>query len=100
MSHATLPEEVEAMALTRVLTAGGKRSEEVPAARLALLLKESGATVGVVGLGQIGLPLALALGENGLPVLGFDVDDAKIEALNAGRPCLRHIEEGRVRALI
>ena len=38
------------------------------------------ATVGVIGLGYVGLPLALVFEEAGFPVLGFDVDAKKPEA--------------------
>lgn len=42
------------------------------------------ATVAVVGLGYVGLPLALALAEEGFAVLGLDVREDKVAALNAG----------------
>jgi UDP-N-acetyl-D-glucosamine dehydrogenase len=41
--------------------------------------------VGVIGLGYVGLPLAVAFAEAGHDVVCFDVDGAKIEALSAGR---------------
>ncbi len=42
------------------------------------------AKVGVVGLGYVGLPLALLFSEQRFPVTGFDIDAHKIETLNAG----------------
>jgi len=42
------------------------------------------AVVGVIGLGYVGLPLALVFEEAGFAVLGFDVDAKKPEALNRG----------------
>jgi UDP-N-acetyl-D-glucosamine dehydrogenase len=42
------------------------------------------AVVGVVGLGYVGLPLAVAYAEAGFHTVGVDVDDAKVEALAAG----------------
>lgn len=42
-------------------------------------------TAGVVGLGYIGLPLALAVADAGLDVIGFDVDEEHVAALSAGR---------------
>ncbi len=56
------------------------------------------ATVGVVGLGYVGLPLALVFEEAGFPVLGFDVDPAKPEALNRGETYIKHIGAERVAA--
>lgn len=47
--------------------------------------------VGVIGLGYVGLPLAHSLHQGGLPVLGFDVDASKIDALAAGRNYLQHL---------
>ncbi len=49
------------------------------------------ATVGIVGLGYVGLPLADALHAGGLGVLGFDVDPTKIENLEKGINYLKHL---------
>src|SRR6516225_5287287 len=43
------------------------------------------ATVGVIGLGYVGLPLAAAIARAGFPTIGFDVDVAKIHQLNSGK---------------
>lgn len=47
--------------------------------------------VGIVGLGYVGLPLALRFSEAGCAVLGFDIDDSKVSSLLAGRSYIRHI---------
>jgi len=57
------------------------------------------ARVGVVGLGYVGLPLALAFAEHGFPTLGFDVDRAKVAALAAGESYLLGCAPARIRAL-
>jgi UDP-N-acetyl-D-glucosamine dehydrogenase len=49
------------------------------------------ATVGIVGLGYVGLPLARAVHEAGYPVLGYDVDQDKIDKLAAGENYLKHL---------
>ena len=49
------------------------------------------AKVGVIGLGYVGLPLALLFNEERLPVTGFDVDAEKVAHLNAGRSYIHHI---------
>jgi len=54
------------------------------------------ARVGIIGQGYVGLPLALVFAEAGFPVVGFDVDPAKIEALNRGESYIRHIGPERV----
>ena len=51
------------------------------------------AIVGVIGLGYVGLPLAYALHEGGLPILGFDIDPEKPKALAEGRNYLKHLGE-------
>ncbi|MBS2021704.1 MAG: nucleotide sugar dehydrogenase [Deltaproteobacteria bacterium] len=48
-------------------------------------------TVGVVGLGYVGLPLALAFIKGGLTVVGLDIDPRKPEAILAGETYLKHI---------
>jgi UDP-N-acetyl-D-glucosamine dehydrogenase len=47
--------------------------------------------IGVIGLGYVGLPLCREFVRGGADVLGFDVDAAKIDALNAGRSYIEHI---------
>lgn len=54
------------------------------------------AVVGVIGLGYVGLPLVLAYAEKGYSVIGFDVDDKKVQALHAGRSYIQHIEPERI----
>jgi len=54
--------------------------------------------VGLVGLGYVGLPLALLFGRKGLETTGFDIDGAKVEALMRGESYIRHIPAAEVRA--
>src|SRR6185437_1425286 len=56
------------------------------------------ASIGVVGMGYVGLPLMLAAQAVGYRVLGFDVDPSKVEQVNAGRSYLRHISSDRLAA--
>ena len=58
------------------------------------------ATIGVVGLGYVGLPLVLRFGEERFPVIGFDVDPTKVRKLNAGESYIRHIPGTRLQTLI
>ncbi len=48
-------------------------------------------TVGIVGLGYVGLPLMWTFHENDLDVLGFDVDESKIKCLKEGKPYIKHL---------
>ncbi|HZU99185.1 MAG TPA: nucleotide sugar dehydrogenase [Planctomycetota bacterium] len=70
-------------------------------------LMKRDATVGVLGLGYVGLPLARAFAEAGYKVIGFDVDDSKVKKLERGEsyiqavptPVLQQLrEKGRFRA--
>ena len=47
-------------------------------------IHDRSATVGVIGLGYVGLPLVLLFSESGFRVIGFDVDRKKTEALGRG----------------
>jgi len=49
------------------------------------------ATVGIIGLGYVGLPLALRFSEVGIRVIGFDIDANKSTAINSGRSYFIHI---------
>ncbi len=42
------------------------------------------ARIAIIGLGYVGLPLALAFARNGFQVIGIDVDESKVEAVNRG----------------
>lgn len=55
------------------------------------------AVVGIIGLGYVGLPLALLFSERRFPVVGFDVDPKKVEMLTAGESYVRHIGAERVK---
>jgi UDP-N-acetyl-D-glucosamine dehydrogenase len=47
--------------------------------------------IGIIGLGYVGLPLAVAFAESGCEVVGLDVDKTKVEALNAGRSYIEDV---------
>ncbi len=53
-------------------------------------------TVGIIGLGYVGLPLLLRFGEVGFKILGFDLDRAKIGQLNDGLSYIQHIPSQRI----
>ena len=52
---------------------------------------ERTATVGVIGLGYVGLPLAVAFARAGYTVIGIDVDAAKVAQVNAGQSYIKDI---------
>ena len=57
-------------------------------------------TIAIIGLGYVGLPLALQFARSGVPVLGLDVDAKKVRALNAGRSYIKHIPAGEIKRLV
>ncbi len=73
-------------------------SQPTPFDALKRLIADKTATVGIVGLGYVGLPLADAFLQAGLPVLGFDVDQAKVDKLERGESYIKHITPEKVRS--
>lgn len=59
-------------------------------------LRDRQALIGVVGLGYVGLPLCLTYAETGYRVLGLDIDQTKISAIQDGRSYIQHIDGSRV----
>lgn len=59
-------------------------------------LKSKEAVIGIVGLGYVGLPLMLRYIEVGYQVLGFDIDQDKVDALNDGRSYIEHISSDTI----
>jgi UDP-N-acetyl-D-glucosamine dehydrogenase len=55
-------------------------------------------SVGVIGLGYVGLPLCLAFARNGVVALGVDVDAAKVEQLARGESYIKHVAAADVQA--
>ncbi|WP_374469568.1 nucleotide sugar dehydrogenase [Phenylobacterium sp.] len=58
------------------------------------------ATVGVIGLGYVGLPLAVAAARQGFRTLGFDIDPAKPEQIHAGRSYIDAVTSGELADLV
>jgi len=63
-------------------------------------IQNAEAMIGVIGLGYVGLPLALAYAEKNFQVLGFDVDTNKIKALKSGTSYISHIDAGNVKQVV
>ncbi len=56
-------------------------------------------SVGVIGLGYVGLPLVVAFAEAGVDVIAVDVDDRKIQAIRAGQSYVEDINSARLAAV-
>src|SRR4051812_8287030 len=55
------------------------------------------ATIGIIGLGYVGLPLILRYVEAGFKVLGFDIDQSKVDKLNSSQSYIGHIAAERIK---
>ena len=65
---------------------------------LATLLENKSAVIGIIGLGYVGLPLALTYAEAGFNVIGIDIDINKTNKINAGESFIKHIDTERIKA--
>lgn len=54
------------------------------------------ATIGIIGLGYVGQPLALCFAEGGARVLGFDINQQVVDLLNSGQSNIEHISDDRL----
>src|SRR5947207_142335 len=63
-------------------------------------IQNNTAVVGVIGLGYVGLPLLHAFNAAGFRVLGFDIDQKKIECLSRGENYLKHLGPSMVRDML
>jgi UDP-N-acetyl-D-glucosamine dehydrogenase len=56
--------------------------------------------VGIIGLGYVGLPLAVVFGEAGYKITGIDLDPSKIDAINRGQSYIEDVSTSNVAALV
>jgi len=61
--------------------------------------ESDGLVLGVIGLGYVGLPLAVEAGRSGLRVLGFDVSQAVVEGVNASRSHIQDLNDEEISEL-
>lgn len=58
------------------------------------------AAVGIIGMGYVGLPLALEFAEKGFLTIGFDIDEKKIPILNSGASYINHIKSEKIKKVV
>lgn len=68
--------------------------------RLLQKLQDKSAVIGIVGLGYVGLPLMLRYMEVGYKVIGFDIDQSKVDTLSQGKSYIEHIPAAAVSAAV
>ncbi|HKP54903.1 MAG TPA: nucleotide sugar dehydrogenase [Chloroflexia bacterium] len=67
---------------------------------LAEKIEKCTATVGVIGLGYVGLPLAVDFAHAGFNVVALDLDESKVESIKAGRSYIKDIESADVQRAV
>lgn len=60
-------------------------------------LDDKSATIGILGLGYVGQPLMLRYSFIGYKVIGFDIDQEKVDELNSGHSRIEHISDSKIR---
>ena len=81
--------------LKRTIHAENTTLTDAPSPYKTLLarISERSARVGVIGLGYVGLPLAMTVARSGFAVTGFDIDPEKIRMIDAGRSYIEAVPE-------
>ena len=64
--------------------------------KLISKIKNREATIGIIGLGYVGLPLVLCFAEKCFKVIGFDIDKTKVQKLNNSESYLKHIPSSTI----
>ena len=69
-------------------------------AKIEEKIQNKSAQIGIIGLGYVGMPLAIAFAEAGFKVLGFDTQQAKVDAVNKGKSHIADIADERLAPLL
>jgi UDP-N-acetyl-D-glucosamine dehydrogenase len=62
-------------------------------------IKAKEATIGIIGLGYVGILLLIRFCEENFYVIGFDIDTNKVGKLNAGKSYIKHIPNEKIKLL-
>ncbi len=63
-------------------------------------INDRSATIGILGLGYVGLPLAMRFVEAGFTVIGIDVDQRKVDMLERGKSYIKHLGEDKIATMM
>ena len=87
--------------LKSLLTCSGSYHQKIKyVKKLINKIKNKTATVGIIGLGYVGLPLAIKFAEAGYNVIGLDNDESKVRSLNSGKSYINHIKDNKIRKIL
>ena len=67
---------------------------------LAQKISDRSLTLGIIGLGYVGLPLSLTFLRKGIKVIGYDLDQAKIDKIAAGKSYIKHIPDDELSGFV
>ena len=67
--------------------------------KLLARIDEKTYTVGIIGLGYVGLPLMYTFHKEGMPVIGYDIDQSKVSNIQSGTPYIKHLGEEMMQSL-
>src|SRR6056297_3293063 len=73
-------------------------NEQTIASELIGRFRARAATIGIIGLGYVGQPLALRYAQTGFRVLGLDIDEQRVALLNGGRSEIAHVDDAELAA--
>lgn len=68
--------------------------------KLVSKLSDRSAVIGIVGLGYVGIPLAIRYAEVGYKVLGLDIDQSKIDSISNGKTYIKHIPDADIQQAV
>ena len=63
-------------------------------------INDKSAKVGVIGLGYVGLPLALEFANAGYEVMGIDIDQNKVALINSGKNYIKDIKDDNLKDVV
>ncbi len=75
-------------------------NEDVVAKTLKEKIEKHEAKIGVIGLGYVGLPLAVEKGKVGFPVIGFDINSARVDLVNAADNYIGDVKDSDLKDVV
>src|SRR5579864_6587607 len=63
------------------------------------IIRDRTASIAIVGLGYAGLPMAVEIAQAGFPVIGYDLDETKVDAIEAGRSPVSNVSHAEIETL-